>query len=139
MAAADTTPTAVLDASALMALMHGENGAGVVAEAIEQVAAISVANWAEVLSKLSEQGKNPEQAAADLHATHITEHGLTIEPVTEEDCIVIARLRPTTKKLGLSLADRACLALAQRLKVPVLTTDGAWEKLGAPAKVTLIR
>jgi ribonuclease VapC len=51
---------------------------------------------------------------------------LTIDGMTEADCVQIARLRPLTVKQGLSLADRACLVLATRLKVPALTTDRAW-------------
>jgi PIN domain nuclease of toxin-antitoxin system len=59
------TPAAVLDASALMAVLHAEDGASVVVGAIGEGAAVSVVNWAEVLSKLAEAGKDPALAAAD--------------------------------------------------------------------------
>jgi PIN domain nuclease of toxin-antitoxin system len=46
-------------------------------------------------------------------------------------------LRPATKALGLSLGDRACLALARRERLPILTADRSWAKLdlGIPIKV----
>lgn len=89
-------------------------------------AAISVVNWTEVLSKLAERGEDPELAAAELKEAGLIGGVIAIEPVTSEDSIQIARLRPLTRDRGLSLADRACLALAERLQVPVLTADGAW-------------
>jgi len=78
-------------------------------------AAISVANWAEVLSKLAERGEDPEVAAAEMKGAELVGQVIVVEPMTEDDCIAIARLRRTTKAQGLSLADRACLALAERL------------------------
>lgn len=139
MAVADATPAFVLDASALMALTHDEDGADIVTAAVEHGAAISVANWAEVLSKLAEHGKDPKQADTELRATKIAEQGLSIEPITEADCIAIARARPKTRAQGLSLADRACLVLAARLGVPALTADHAWEDVNLDAEVKLIR
>lgn len=109
---AETALASVLDASALMAVLHDEDGASVVVEAIGEGAAISVANWAEVLSKLAEAGRNPEDASAELRRAEGSRRALTIEPMTAADCITIARLRPITRAQGLSLADRACLALA---------------------------
>jgi PIN domain nuclease of toxin-antitoxin system len=103
-------------------------------------AAISVINWIEVLSKLSERGEDPELAAAEMKAAGLIGGVVWIEPVTEEDSIEIARLRPLSKELGLSLADRACLALASRLAIPAVTADREWARLaGVDAAVTLIR
>jgi len=62
-----------------------------------------------------------------------------IEPMTAADCIAIARLRIATKAQGLSLADRACLALAERLGVPALTADREWAKADIDAEIQLIR
>lgn len=56
-AVAESNPASVLDASALMAILHAEDGASVVIEAIGEGAAVSVVNWAEVLSKLAEPVK----------------------------------------------------------------------------------
>jgi len=103
-------------------------------------AAISVVNWIEVLTKLAEDGKDPELATAEMTTAGLVETVVTIEPVTPEDAIEAARLRPATKAHGLSLADRSCIALAARLEVPVLTADRAWTKLPeARVAVKLIR
>ena len=64
---------------------------------------------------------------------------LILEPLTETDCIEIALLRPLTKASGLSLADRACLALAKRLDIPALTADRDWADLNLGITVQLIR
>jgi ribonuclease VapC len=62
-----------------------------------------------------------------------------VEALTAADCMEVARLRPVTKVQGLSLADRACLALAERLGVTALTTDREWAKADVEAEVQLIR
>ena len=122
-----------------MAVLHDEEGASVVVEAIGAGSAISVVNWAEVLSKLAEAGSNPEDAAAQLRKAEGSRRALALEPVTAADCIMIARLRPVTKAQGLSLADRACLALASRLQVPALTADRKWAEVDVDFEVQLIR
>jgi PIN domain nuclease of toxin-antitoxin system len=122
-----------------MAVLHNEEGAEPVIEAITDGAAISVANWAKVLSKLAEGGRDPERAASETRKAEGTKRALMIEPMTATDCIAITRMRPTTKAQGLSLADRACLALATRLGVPALTADGEWAKADVDAEVQLIR
>ncbi|HET7588841.1 MAG TPA: type II toxin-antitoxin system VapC family toxin [Solirubrobacterales bacterium] len=136
---AETSPASVLDASALMAVLHAEDGASVVIEAIGEGAAVSVVNWAEVLSKLAEAGKDPEVAAAELRRAEGSRRALSIEPLTAADCVAVARLRPVTRRQGLSLADRACLALAERLDVPALTADREWLTADVAAEVQLIR
>ena len=108
-------------------------------EAIEEGSAISVVNWAEVLSKLAEGGKDPEVAAAELRKAEGSKKALIIEPVTARDCIAIARLRPISRAQGLSLADRACLALAARLSLPALTADRQWAKVDVEIDVRFIR
>jgi PIN domain nuclease of toxin-antitoxin system len=122
-----------------MAVLHAEDGASVVIEAIGKGAAVSVVNWAEVLSKLAEAGKDPEVAAAELRRAEGSRRALSIEPLTAADCVAVARLRPVTRRQGLSLADRACLALAERLDVPVLTADRKWLEADVVAEVQLIR
>src|SRR6266568_651884 len=103
-----------------------QEGASVFIDAIGEGAAISVVNWAEVLSKLAESGKDPEVAAAELRRAEGSRRALSIEPLTAADCVAVARLRPITRRQGLSLADRACLSLAERLGVPALTADRKW-------------
>jgi PIN domain nuclease of toxin-antitoxin system len=64
---------------------------------------------------------------------------VTIEPISDEDCIVIARLRRSTKAQGLSLTDRACHAFAERLGAPAVTADREWGRAAVDAKVRVIR
>lgn len=133
-------PASVLDASALLAHLNEEPGAPAVREAMADGSAISVVNWAEVLTKLAERGEDPELAAAEMEAADLIGGVVSIEPVTNKDAVEIARLRPLTKERGLSLADRACLALADRLDVPVLTADREWAGLAeVSVGVKLIR
>lgn len=122
-----------------MAVLHAEDGASVVIEAIGKGAAVSVVNWAEVLSKLAEAGKDPEVAAVELRRAEGSRRALSIEPLTAADCVAVARLRPVTRRQGLSLADRACLALAERLDVPAVTADRKWLEADVAAGVQLIR
>jgi Uncharacterized protein conserved in bacteria len=131
-------PASVLDASALLALLQDENGAAVVVEAIEAGAAISTVNFSEVLSKLAEHGEFAVPAAMRIHQT--MDDALRIEPFTEEDAAEAADLRPRSKDQGLSLGDRACLALAARFEVPAVTADRDWSDLPEiGVRVKLIR
>lgn len=129
----------VLDASALIALLHDEPGAEAVVEAIAAGAAASVVNWAEVLSKVAADGDDPRQVAARLDVRTGANAAIWVEPLTSEDCITVAELRPATKTLGLSLGDRACLVLARRLGIPALTADRSWADAGVDVEVRLIR
>jgi ribonuclease VapC len=134
------SPASVLDASAVLALLNNEEGSEVVTDAIADGAAISMVNLAEVLSKVAERGGDPATAAAALRKAEGSKRALTLEPLTAADCVALAQLRPITKQRGLSLADRACLALSERLGVPALTTDEAWEDVpGLNVEVQLIR
>jgi PIN domain nuclease of toxin-antitoxin system len=122
-----------------MALIHGEDGQTAVAAALAGRSAISVVNWAEVLSKLAADGGDPVALEADYREHGFIGRALTIEGMSEVDCVEVARLRPVTARQGLSLADRACLVLASRLGVPVLTTDRIWADVDVDAEVQLIR
>jgi ribonuclease VapC len=81
----------------------------------------------------------PVALDADYRERGFIGKALTIEGMTAADCVEVARLRSTTMRQGLSLADRACLALAARLGVPALTTDRAWADAGVDVEVQLIR
>ena len=124
----------VLDASALMALFQGESGSERVAEAIKEGAAISAVNLAEVVSKLYEQG-TPEAIIKDV----IDILPLTIVDFTAMFAYKVGALRPLTKQIGLSLGDRACLALASHLNLPAITTDRIWGTLSLDVAVQVIR
>ena len=130
---------AVLDASALLALLLDEPGAQRVEEAVAEGASMSTVNLAEVLSKLAERGIPPEEAEERLREEGLLGQTLQVLPFTEEDALLVARLRPLTRPLGLSLGDRACLALASRLHLPALTADATWAGLSVGVEVEVIR
>lgn len=132
----------VLDASALLAYLNAEPGADTVEEALGAGARVGAVNWAEVLSKVAEKSGAPEALEDQLERSGILGQALKVVPLTQEDALIVGKLRPRTKDAGLSLADRACLALAIRLSVPALTTDQAWAALDAEAlgvEVRLVR
>lgn len=132
-------PTTVLDASALLAYLQGEPGADYVATSLTQGTAISAVNWAEVLSKLLERGKLPQVITAQLRDLGLLGQVILIYPVDEALALIIAELLPYTRPMGLSLGDRACLALALTLNLPALTADKAWSNVDTGVSVQLIR
>src|SRR5581483_6958269 len=101
----------VLDASALLCLLRAEPGSDAVSEAASYGAWISAVNWAEVLSKLAVEGIPPDVVARQLTELGWLGQALQVVPLDDALARDVARLRPLTRSLGLSLADRACLAL----------------------------
>ncbi len=130
---------AVLDASALLAYLRDEPGAGAVADAIADGASISTVNLAEVLSRVADRGADPVAVAEQLVDRGLIGGAIAVEPFTVDDAGDAARLRPETRDAGLSLGDRACLTLARRLDAPVLTADTAWSQLGVAVELRQIR
>lgn len=124
---------AVLDASALLAMLNSEPGSGAVQESLPG-AAISAVNLSEVICKLSERGMPEPAIRAALEGL-----GLEVHPFDADTAYATARLRTTTKPYGLSPGDRACLALGLALKAQVLTADRTWKKLKLGAKIRSIR
>ena len=124
---------AVLDASALLALLNREPGHEEVARTIPD-AAISAVNLSEVAAKLAESGMPEESIREALGGLAIDVHDFGRDLAFQT-----AMLRPLTKHKGLSLADRACLALGQRLNLPVITADRVWKELDLEVEVGLIR
>jgi ribonuclease VapC len=131
--------TAVLDASALLALLKGEPGAERVAEALERGAYLSAVNLAEVLSKLADWGEDPAEAQARMAQVGLLGAAVEVLPFTGEDALEVARLRALTRAYGLSFGDRACLALARRLGLPALTAERAWAELDLGITVEVLR
>ena len=115
----------VLDASALLAYLWQEPGHETVAQRIEQsTVMMSSVNLSEVLSRAADKGMSPPAMAA-LQAALPFE----IIPFDRAQAQTAASLRPPTKALGLSLGDRACLALAIERQAVALTADQVWQEL----------
>ena len=123
----------ILDASAVLAVLNGEPGQKKVIPILAE-SAISSVNLTEVVAKLLEAGMDEARARLAVSVLGIGE----IVGFTEDLAWEAARLRPLTKQYGLSLGDRACLALAIKLKLPAVTADKEWSKLKL-CKVILIR
>jgi ribonuclease VapC len=123
----------VLDASAVLALLHRERGAEVVRKALEH-AALSAVNAAEVAAKLVRLGESEPDARADVAAL-----GVEIVPFDGELAFLSASAGLTAPEHGFSLGDRACLATAQKLGVPAVTADRNWRVPGLGVSVRFIR
>ena len=126
-------PSRVLDASALLALVNAERGADEVAAYVAE-AAISSVNWCEVYGKLRAVGIDGDTLAGEIGQT-----GIVIVPFDDSDARAAGELLLSTRDAGLSLADRACLAFAQRLGVPAVTADRSWVRLDIGVDVTCVR
>jgi ribonuclease VapC len=130
---------AVLDASALLAYLRDESGAERVADEIATGAAISTVNLGEVLSRVADRGADPARVARQMTDRGLLDGAIAVEPFTTADAIEVARLRPLTRNQGLSLGDRACLALAKRFDASVVTADTAWSRLDLRIELRHIR
>lgn len=124
---------AVLDASAVLSLLQGERGADRVAECLPG-ARISAVNLAEVVGKLSETGM-----PAGLIQSVLSGLGLRVVALDESAAFEVGLLRRATRAQGLSLGDRACIALSASSGLPALTADRAWASLNGGAQVEIIR
>ena len=122
----------VLDASAMLAYIQEERGAENLTKEILDHAVASTVNLAEVQSKLVKKGRNPDEAWEEILSLVNAE-----EPFTIDHARIAGDLITTTEKYGLSLGDRACLALAIALSAPVYTTEQLWNnlKVGVPIRV----
>ena len=124
----------VLDASALLAVLNQEPGAERLTPELLSAAAISTVNLAEVHGKLVARGLSPEDAwEAALSPI------LEAIPLTSEHAKLVGDLVAQTRPLGLSLGDRACLALGLSLKAPLYTADKSWKKLKVGVRIHFIR
>ena len=124
----------VLDASAILTVINGEPGVEKLTPDLLARAIGSTVNLAEVQTKLVSRGWSSELAWED--ATSPVREVLTFD---EEQARIAGDLVIQTRHLGLSLGDRACLALGIALKVPVYTAEKVWKKLKVGVRIHVIR
>ncbi|NMO89721.1 PIN domain-containing protein [Actinomycetospora sp. TBRC 11914] len=123
----------VLDASALLAWLFEERGADVV-ESLLPAAVLSTVNLAEVRQKLDHRGVDADRTVRRLRLL-----GLRTAPFSDDDAARAAGLWQAGRRIGLSLADRCCLAVAGRLGVPAVTADRSWGGIDLPVEVRVLR
>jgi PIN domain nuclease of toxin-antitoxin system len=124
----------VVDASALLTVLSQEPGADKLTPEMLSMAAASTVNLAEVHGKLVNRGMDPDDAwEATLSL------GCEAVPFTPEHAKLTGQLIAHTRPLGLSLGDRACLALGLTLKTPVYTADKSWKNLKFGVRIHVIR
>ena len=122
----------VLDASALMAYLLKEPGHDKILEAILSGARMSTVNFSEVATRYVLRGADEAQVKA-LRARL----PFPLEPLGDEVATTAALMASATRRAGLSLGDRCCLALAKHLAVPALTADRAWTEVADEIGVTV--
>jgi|LakMenEpi03Aug12_release.lakeMendotaPanAssembly.Ray.scaffolds.fasta_scaffold867984_3 ribonuclease VapC len=123
----------VLDASAMLALLNEENGYEIVEQHLTN-SVMSTVNLSEVVSVLMDIGISKEEAE-----TTTAELLSEIIAFDQQQAYAAASLRKITKPYGLSLGDRACLALGKIKNLPVITADKAWTKISQNIKIICIR
>jgi ribonuclease VapC len=124
---------AILDASALLAVLGDEPG-GELAAPLLDGAVISTVNWSEVLARYVDLGLETAGREAEIESL-----GVSLAPFTSRQAEVAAGLLPLTRKAGLSLGVRACLALELDRGGQPITADRAWRRIDVGLDVTLIR
>jgi len=124
---------AILDASALLAVLGDEPGGELVAPLLDG-AVISTVNWSEVLARYVDLGLDITGREAEIESL-----GVSLSPFTSRQAEIAAGLLPLTREAGLSLGDRACLALALDLAGQPVTADRAWGRINVGLDVMLIR
>ncbi|MCB1713629.1 MAG: type II toxin-antitoxin system VapC family toxin [Candidatus Competibacteraceae bacterium] len=123
----------VLDSSAVLAWLLEEPGHKRV-DAVLEKSLISTVNWSEVLQKV-----HPYQPDLAAFTARFSAIGLHIIPFSIDQAEQAATLYPQTKAAGLSLGDRACLALALTSQSMVLTADRAWRRIDVGVSIGLIQ
>src|SRR3712207_2700134 len=123
----------VLDASVVIAGLLQEPGGDALRELMPD-ALISAVNVTEIVTRLYDKGW-PMALAASETAKLVGR----IAPFDEALAFRAGRLRAETRELGLSLGDRACLALAMAAGLPVYTADRDWSQLRLGIDIRLIR
>ncbi len=124
----------VLDASAILFLLNNEAGSDELTAELLSEAVCSTVNLAEVHRKLVSVGADPDEAWEDA-VSPIRD----VEAFTPEHARIAGGLVIQTQALGLSLGDRACLALGIALEAPIYTADRSWMKLKLGIRIHSLR
>jgi PIN domain nuclease of toxin-antitoxin system len=124
---------AVLDSSAVLAVFFREPGSEIVAPILDG-ALLSTVNLAEVHTRMLNRGAQAEHAW-----NRVLSMQCEVCFFTDEQARIAAELAPITPPFGLSLGDRACLALAIDRKATVYTTDRVWKNLALGIRIEVIR
>ncbi|MDR3773167.1 MAG: type II toxin-antitoxin system VapC family toxin [Terracidiphilus sp.] len=124
---------AVLDASALLAVFFNEPGGEMVVPILPG-ALLSTVNLAEIHARMLDRGARPDHAWSRLQGVQCE-----ICFFSDEQARIAGELKAITRAFGLSLGDRACLALAIDRKAAVYTTDRAWRSLPLDLTIEVIR
>lgn len=124
----------VLDSSAILAVIHREQGWEKLPRTLLENAAVSTVNLAEVQSKLVSVGWHSEDAWEDAAAVVREAFAFTAAHAKQAGDLI-----SQTRAAGLSLGDRACLALALDLNAPVYTADRSWRNLKLQIPIHVIR
>lgn len=123
----------VLDASAVLAVIRGEAGSERI-ETYLRTGCISAVNLSEVVAKLQERGM-PDDRIDEV----VGLLDLDVRAFDASAALAAGKLRTRTRAAGLSLGDRACLALAGALGATAITTDRAWTETEAGVPVDVVR
>lgn len=122
-----------LDASALLCFMFQEEGSERVSEYLSN-ACLSTVNLSEVIGRFTRDGHDAEIVISNIRSTAIQ-----IIPFDESQATIAASIQPSTQPQGLSLGDRACLALAISKEIPALTADKIWQSVDLQVEIILVR
>lgn len=122
-----------LDASAMLAFLFREPGHEIVAQHIGD-SVMSTVNLSEVLARFVRDGHSAEVLLHKIQRTNIK-----IVPFSPHHALLAANISIATRSWSLSIADRACLALAVEQKIPVLSADRAWQDAQLAVDIILIR
>jgi PIN domain nuclease of toxin-antitoxin system len=114
-------------------MLFQEPGAATVADVIAEGAAVSTVNLSEVAAALVRHERDTDRILRAVAAQ------VTVEPFTTQDALAAAALWAPTRAAGLSLGDRACIALAQRLGVAAVTADREWSTVNVGVTIELVR
>jgi PIN domain nuclease of toxin-antitoxin system len=123
----------VLDTSAVLAFVFAEKGAEAVRDHLAAARLCSV-NATEIITKMVDRKWPVEDALTAFELL-----GVDVVPFDRTLALRAGAMRETTEKQGLSLGDRACLAFAERERLPVLTGDRIWANLDIGVEIRLIR